>query len=116
LIPVLLAIVEGLDNQIQWPDHNCRRELANVFQVVIKGCIRIADVKEYQIDKPTEKVKECESFSGKKKINSYRMLSVCDHTGRYIYVRVCLGRNDHEVFTSLPLYLQEGVFSLKMSS
>ncbi len=67
LIPVLLAIVEGLDNQIQWPDHNCRRELANVFQVVIKGCIRIADVKEYQIDKPTEKVKECESFSGNKK-------------------------------------------------
>jgi hypothetical protein len=33
----------------------------------MKGCIGIADVKEYQIDKPTEKVKECESFSGKKK-------------------------------------------------
>ena len=53
-------------------------------------------------------MKEYESFSGKKKINSYRMLSVCDHKGRYIYVRVCLGRNDHKVFTSSPLYLQEG--------
>jgi hypothetical protein len=76
----------------------------------MKGCIGIADVKEYQIEKPTDKIKERESFSGKKKINSYRMLSVCDHTGRYIYVRVCLGRNDREVFTSSPLYLQEGDF------
>ena len=108
--------MEGLDDQLQWPDRIRRRELANVFQGVMKGCIGIADVKEYQIEKPTDKVKERESFSGKKKINCYRMLSVCDHTGRYTYVRVCLGRNDCEVFTSLPLYLQEGVFSLKMSS
>jgi len=108
LVHVLIAIVEGLDDQVQWPDHNRRRELANVFQGVMKGCIGIADVKEYQIEKPTDKIKERESFSGKKKINSYRMLSVCDHTGRYIYVRVCLGRNDREVFTSSPLYLQEG--------
>jgi len=115
LIHVLIAIVEGLDDQIQWLDHNHRRELANVFQGVMKGCIGIADIKEYQIEKPTDKIKECESFSGKKKINSYRMLSVCDHTGRYKYVRVCLRRNDHEVFTSLPLYLQEGDFFLKMS-
>jgi hypothetical protein len=76
----------------------------------MKGCIGIADVKEYQIEKPTDKIKERESFSGKKKINRYRMLSVCDHTGRYTYVRVCLGRNDCEVFTSSPLYLQEGDF------
>jgi len=115
LVHVLIAIVEGLDDQLQWPDRIRRRELANVFQGVMKGCIGIADVKEYQIEKPTDKIKERESFSGKKKINSYRMLSVCDHTGRYIYVRVCLGRNDREVFTSLPLYLQEGDFFLKMS-
>jgi hypothetical protein len=82
----------------------------------MKGCIGIADVKEYQIEKPTDKIKERESFSGKKKINRYRMLSVCDHTGRYTYVRVCLGRNDCEVFTSSPLFLQEGDFFLKMSS
>jgi ribosomal protein L32 len=83
--------VEGLDDQIQWPDHNRRRELANMFQGVMKGCIGIADVKEYQIEKPTDKIKERESFGGKKKINSYRMLSVCDHTGRYI-VHHCICR------------------------
>jgi hypothetical protein len=82
----LIVIVEGLEDQVQWPDHNRRIELANVFQGIMKGYIGIADVKEYQIEKPTDKVKEHESFSGKKKINSYRMLSVCDHTGRYIYV------------------------------
>ena len=45
-----------------------------------------------------------------KKINSYKFLSVMDHTGRYIYTKVCLGKNDREVFTSSPLYLQEGDF------
>jgi hypothetical protein len=44
------------------------------------------------------------------KINSYKMLSVMDHTGRYIFLRLCLGRNDREVFTGSPLYLREGEF------
>ncbi len=45
-----------------------------------------------------------------KKINSYKMLSVMDHTGRYIFLLLCLGRNDREVFTGSPLYLREGEF------
>jgi hypothetical protein len=76
----------------------------------MKGCIGIADVKEYQIEKPMYKIKERESFNGKKKINSYRMLSVCNLTGRYIHGWVRLGKNDREIFTSSPLYLQEGDF------
>lgn len=31
-----------------------------------------------------------------------------DFTGRYIYVDVALAKNDREMFTSSPLYLQEG--------
>ena len=31
-----------------------------------------------------------------------------DYTGRYIYVYVGLAKNDREMFTSLPLYLQHG--------
>ena len=31
-----------------------------------------------------------------------------DYTGRYIYVYVGLAKNDREMFTSLPLYLQRG--------
>ena len=30
-----------------------------------------------------------------------------DHTGRFIYVHLCLGRNDREVLNSSPLYLLE---------
>ena len=30
-----------------------------------------------------------------------------DHSGRYIFARLCLGKNDCEVFTGSPLYLQE---------
>jgi hypothetical protein len=48
------------------------------------------------------------SWSGKKKINSYKLLSIMDHSGWYIYARVCLGKNDREVLMSSPLYLQEG--------
>ncbi len=33
-----------------------------------------------------------------------------DHSGRLIFPRLCLGGNDREVFTSSPLYLQEGHF------
>jgi len=31
-----------------------------------------------------------------------------DHSGRYTYLRLCLGKNDREVFTGSSLYLQEG--------
>ncbi len=46
----------------------------------------------------------------KKKINSYKMLLVIDHSGRFIFVCVSLGNNDREVYTTSPLYLEEGDF------
>jgi hypothetical protein len=67
LVHVLIAIVEGLDDQIQWPDENHRRELANVFPGIFHGCIGVGDVKEYQIEKPKDRIKEKRSWSGKKK-------------------------------------------------
>jgi hypothetical protein len=66
-------------------------------------------VKEYQIVKSKDLVKERRSWSGKK-INSYKCLSVVDHSGRFMYCRVALGNNDREVHTSNDLYLQEGSF------
>jgi hypothetical protein len=50
-------------------------------------------------------VKERRSWSGKKKINSYKLLSFMDHSGCYIFACICLGKNDREVFTGGPLYL-----------
>jgi hypothetical protein len=35
-----------------------------------------------------------------------------DHSGHCIFARICLGKNDHEVFTASPLYLEEGEFFL----
>ncbi len=37
------------------------------------GCIGVADVKEYQVVKFLDPVKERRSRSGKKKINSYKL-------------------------------------------
>jgi hypothetical protein len=58
LIRVLEAIVEGLDDQLQWLDENRQAELAIVFTGIFKGCIGIADVKEYQVVKYKDKMKE----------------------------------------------------------
>jgi hypothetical protein len=103
-----MAIVEGLDDQLQWPNEQHRAELANVFQGIFNGCIGVNDVKEYQVVKFQDPVKERHSWSGKKKINSYKCLSVIDHSGWFIFVRITLGNNDREVYTTSPLYLCEG--------
>jgi hypothetical protein len=65
-------------------------------------------VNEFQIEKPKDTMKERQSWSGKKKLNSYKLLSVMDHTVRFIYPQLCLGGNDREVLMSSPLYLLEG--------
>jgi hypothetical protein len=111
-VHVLEAIVEGLDDQFQWPDAEKRQELASVFPGMFHGCVGIADVKEYQVVKYLDPVKERRSWSGKKEDQQLKLLSVKDHSGRYIYTCVCLGKNDCEVFTSSPLYLSEGDYFL----
>jgi hypothetical protein len=80
------------------------QEFTAVFPGMFHGCAGVADVKECQVVKYLDPVKERRSWSGKKKINSYKLLSVTDHLGQYIFACICLGKNDHEVFTS-PLYL-----------
>ncbi len=62
------AIVEGLDNELQWPDAVRRQELANVFPGMFHGCVGVADVKEYQVVKHQDTVKEQRSWSGKKRL------------------------------------------------
>jgi hypothetical protein len=70
--------------------------------------LEIADVKECQIIKYKNPVKERLSWSGKKKINSYKFLSVVDHSSHFIFARLSLGTNDREIYTTSPLYLCEG--------
>jgi len=72
------------------------------------GCIGVADEKEYQVFKYLDPVKERRSLSEKN--YSYKLFSVMDHSRCCIFSQICLGKNDHDVFTSSPLYLQEGEF------
>jgi hypothetical protein len=81
LVHVLTAIVEGLDDHLQWPNADRHQEFARTFPGILRGCIGVGDVKEFQIEKPKDSMKERQSWSGKKKINSYKMLSVLDYTG-----------------------------------
>lgn len=65
---VLHAIVEGLDDELKWPNEQRRQELANVYPGVFNGCIGVGDVKEYQVVKYKDPVKERRSWSGKKRL------------------------------------------------
>jgi hypothetical protein len=66
LVLALHAIEEGLDEHLTQPDENHRHELAAVFSEILRGCIRVGDVKEYEIEKPKDAVKEKGSWSEKK--------------------------------------------------
>ncbi len=83
--------MEGLEDELQWPDAEKRQELPAVFPGLFHGCIGVADVKEYQVVKHLDPVKERRSWSGKKKVNSYKLLSIMDHSGCYIFA--CLRRS-----------------------
>jgi len=78
---VLRAIVEGLEDELQSPGVDRRAELTNVYPGNFHGCIGVGDVKEFQVVKFQDPVKERRSFSGRKKINSYIFFSVIDHSG-----------------------------------
>jgi hypothetical protein len=46
---VLHAIVEGLDDELQWPGVDHRAELANVYTGIFHGCIGVGDVKNFRL-------------------------------------------------------------------
>jgi hypothetical protein len=55
---VLQAIVEGLEDELQWPDAEKRQELGAVFPGMFKGCVGVSDVKEYEVVKYLDPAKE----------------------------------------------------------
>ncbi len=109
--------MKGLDDQLQWPDVEKTQELAAVFPGMFHGCVGVEDVKEYQVVKYLDHVKERRSWSEKKKINSYKLLSIKDHSRHYMLTQVCLGENKHEVLkviTFLMMNLQLQMVHLRV--
>ena len=107
---VLRAIIEGLDDQLAWPNEQRRAVLASKHRGVFNGMVGIMDIKEHQIRKSEDSAKESLSWSTKHKMNSIKNLSVIDYSGRFIYVQVGFGKNDREFFTNTPLYMQKGFY------
>ena len=62
---ILLCIIEGLDDEIKWPDTEERTMLANLNNLVFKNCIGIADIMESPIFKSQNSTHEKETYSGK---------------------------------------------------
>jgi hypothetical protein len=65
-VHVLQAIVEDLEDELQWPDAEKRQELGAVFPGMFIGCIGVSDVKEYQVVTYLDTVKERRTWSEKK--------------------------------------------------
>ena len=63
---ILTAIVDGLDEEIQWSNTNQWQELATVYQGIFIGCVGIADAKEFQVVKYEDMDKERRSWSREK--------------------------------------------------
>ena len=107
---ILIAIMEGLEDQVAWPNAFRRAELALVHDGIFRGMVGIFDIKEHECRKYKNNEKERMSYSAKKKINSWKNLSVMDYTGRFIYVHCALAKNDRDMFTSTPLYMNAGEY------
>jgi hypothetical protein len=72
-----------LEDELQWPDAEKRQELAVVLPGMFHGCIGVADVKESQVVKYLDPIKEKNVGVGRRKsitivcYGSLRMLHVC---------------------------------------
>ena len=62
----LLLLLKVLNKKFNGQMRIVRRELANIFPGNFRGCIGVGDVKEYQIEKPKDRIKEKRSWSGEK--------------------------------------------------
>ena len=102
---MLIAINEGLADQVKWPDGPRRARLAQVHDGVFRNMIGVMDIREHEIEKSINLTTERLSWSTKHKMNSYKNLSVVDYSGRYIYVHAALAKNDRQFFTCTPLYM-----------
>jgi hypothetical protein len=109
LVHVLQAIIDEFYEHLTWPDDNCMHELATVYSGILRGCVGVGGVKEYETEKPKDSVKEKKSWSGKKKIDCYKMLSVMGHTGRFIFLSICLGKKWQGV---LSIYRKENSLTI----
>jgi len=77
---VLLAIIEGLDEHMQWPDEQTNSLVLSMT------------VLELQM------------------LRNIKFLPLVDHSGHFIFKRLSLGNNDREVYTTSLIYLYEDEF------
>lgn len=59
----LCAIVEGLNDEVQWPIVDGRAELGSLYPDSFCGSIGVGDVKQFQVVTFQDPVKERQSFS-----------------------------------------------------
>jgi hypothetical protein len=59
---LFLAIVEGLDAEIQWPDAAQRKTLATTCTGIFHHCVGIMDITEVNIKRSKDLSIECDTF------------------------------------------------------
>lgn len=109
---VLRAIIRVLDDEIQWPDAEERHQLATQSNGIFANIIGIVDCTEHVIQKPTDRLHEHQTYSGKQDDNTLKTIAIIDKNGYFRYVATGFdgGRNDREVWTSLELVQLPGKY------
>lgn len=104
---VLRAINKNLKNEVRWPDAAERLESREKHGGIFRRVVGIMDGQEHRFKKPGDSEKERRTYSKKKGSNTRTTLFVSDFRGLFIYVGPTQdgARNDRQVYTSAPLFL-----------
>jgi hypothetical protein len=81
---VLEAIIEGLDDEVSWPDAAERATLAQEHPCIFHNCIGIVDIWERDINKSKDPDKEGSTNSGKAGNNTKKVLGIIDYKGYFV--------------------------------
>ncbi len=109
---VLKSVIRGLNHFVQWPDEEKRHRIANETNGIMKGCIGIMDCSEHIVQRPVDKFREQNRYSGKAKAHTLKTMAVIDNLGYFTYVVTGIEGtvSDREILTQSPLYMDRGEY------
>jgi hypothetical protein len=83
---ILLAIIEGLDSEIQWSSRQKRQVLADTCTGIFSDTVGIMDITEIPVQRSKNPAIERDTYSKKKAGLTRKTISVIDFQGYFTFV------------------------------
>ncbi len=110
---MLRAINTVLADEVRWPTAAERLALREKHGGLFRKIVGVMDGQEHIFKRSEDEEKERRTYSKKKHANTRATLHVIDFRGLFTYVSTTTqdgARNDRQLFTSSPLYLNAGKY------